>query len=440
MSTPLYSDISDMRSGHEPAPNGSTHHSEPPMENPFKRSGSTIRRTALTGTFIVAAAVVAFLFSRGTGEPAASMEHNHVAKGSAPALSPVELTPDQARRIGVTYTTVTSGPLESEIRTVAQVTFDETKLTIIAPKLEGWIETLTASFAGQHVRAGDPLLSIYSPMFVAAEQELLLASRLVKDVANGSDEAKASAAALLESARRRLLYWDIPPAEIERIEKSGEVVKTVVLRSPVSGVVVEKTVVAGQRIMTGDALYKIADLGVVWLEGEVFERDLPAIKLGQEVVAEFQALPGTTRRGRISYIYPTISSDTRTARVRVNLNNPGFVLKPGMFATIRVRSSGTGPVLSVPRSAVLVTGERNLVFVRRADGKLEPREVTPGQVTNDRVQVLAGLNVGETVVASATFLVDSESDLGSLLGGMGDMPGMDMTKPTPLRKMPASKE
>jgi Cu(I)/Ag(I) efflux system membrane fusion protein len=172
----------------------------------------------------------------------------------------------------------------------------------------------------------------------------------------------------------------------------------------------------------------VADLSVVWVEGEVFERDLPAIHVGQTVRAEFQALPGEIRMGRITYVYPTINPETRTARIRVELGNRNLTLKPGMYATILVRTA-TAPALTIPRSAVLTTGERNLVFVRRADGMLEPRDVTVGVASDDRIQVLTGLRQGETVVKSATFLVDAESNLGSALGGMGNMPGMDMTAP-----------
>jgi len=176
-------------------------------------------------------------------------------------------------------------------------------------------------------------------------------------------------------------------------------------------------------------LYKVADLSVVWLEGEVFERDLPLVQLGAMVTADFEALPGAHRSGRISYIFPTVNPETRTVRVRVVLSNPGLALKPGMYATIRITGTSPQSVLSVPRSAVLSTGERSLVFVKRRDGMLEPHPVVLGIANDTQVQILSGLAAGDTVVASATFLVDAESNLGSVLGGMGNMPGMDITKP-----------
>ena len=178
--------------------------------------------------------------------------------------------------------------------------------------------------------------------------------------------------------------------------------------------------------------FRVADLGTVWVEGDVYEQDLRAIRTGQAAVAELDAYPGERWTGRIDYVYPTLSAETRTARVRVALANPGLRLKPGMYATLRVTggaSTAGAPVLTVPRGAVLATGERSLVFVRRADGRLEPREVRLGAASDDRVEILRGVAVGDTVVASATFLVDAESNLGTALGGMGDMPGMEITVP-----------
>jgi RND family efflux transporter MFP subunit len=210
------------------------------------------------------------------------------------------------------------------------------------------------------------------------------------------------------------------------------------LRAPAGGYVLEKNVLAGQKVMAGDALYKVAELSIVWIEGEVFEQDLGAVHLGQVVRAEFQALPAESRVGRISYVYPTLNPDTRTVRVRVVVSNTDLRLKPGMYATIRIAGTARPSVLTVPRSAVLSTGERSIVFVRESNGQLAPREVALGASNDDRIEILRGVSPGETVVASATFLVDAESNLGKALGGMGNMPGMDMT--TPPKPLPAKKE
>ena len=388
-----------------------------------------LTRVAIYGGVLLLALGVVYFATLGGGEPGTQDGHGHGAV-AADSAAPVMLSAAEAQRIGVTFATVTVGPLDREVRTVGQVTYDETRMTTIAPKVDGFVERLYVATTGQPVRRGEPLLALYSPMLVTAQEELLLARRLAGDVAGGTSDATRSAQELLSSARRRLLYWDIAQSEIERIESSGEVRRTLPLVSPSSGFVVEKSVLEGQRIMAGEALYKIADLTVVWVEGDVFEQDLAAVRVGQGATAEFEAFPGERWLGRIAYVYPTLNPETRTARVRVELPNDRLRLKPGMYATLRVRGTARANVLSVPRGAVLVTGERALVFVRRGDGMLEPRQVAVGVATDDRIEIREGLASGDTVVASATFLVDAESNLGSAMGGMGNMPGMDMSAPS----------
>ena len=386
-------------------------------------------RWAIYAGIVILALLAVYLLTRRSEQQSVAAGHNHGAAPAADSAQPVMLSAEEAGRIGVTYAAAALGPLGKEVRTVGQVTFDETRVKAVSPKIDGWVEHLDVDYTGQSVQAGAPLLAIYSPMLVQAQEELLLAKRLQSDVAGGSAEARRSADDLLSSTRRRLAYWDIPAADVARIERSGQVQRTLTLRAPVSGFVIEKNVLAGQKIMAGETLYRIADLGTVWVEGEVFEQDLPSVRLGQRVGIELQALPGRTFTGRVAFVFPTVNEETRTARVRVELPNPGLQLKPGMYATIRLTGVARPTVLSVPRSAVLATGERNLVFVKRADGMLEPRRVVPGISTDERTEILSGLAAGDTVVASATFLVDAESNLGSALGGMGNMPGMDMTAP-----------
>ena len=383
-------------------------------------------------------AVIYFTRSRASGTaPAAGHAHGTSAP-SASTAQPVMLSADDARRIGVTYAPVTVSAFGKEVRTVAQVTFDETTVKTISPKIDGWVEQLIVNATGQYVSRGQPLLTIYSPMLVSAQEELLLAKRLEADVSGASTETRTSASTLLASSRRRLAYWDIPASEIAELERSGQVRKTLTLRAPAGGFVLEKNVLAGQKIMGGEPLYKVADLSTVWLEGEVFEQDLAAVRVGQTVHTTLEALPGTQWTGRIAYIYPTLNPDTRTVRVRVVVPNSDLRLKPGMYATIRIAGTARTGVLTVPRAAVLSTGERSIVFVREANGQLAPREVSLGAASDDRIEVLRGVTAGETVVASATFLVDAESNLGKALGGMGNMPGMDVTTPT--KALPKGKE
>lgn len=389
-----------------------------------------ILRVATYPVVLVAAIGGVYLATRDGSAAPAVAAHGHAATTpSGEGARPVTLTAADARRIGVTFAPVTLGALNREVRTVGQVTFDETRVHAIAPKVDGWVERLYVNSTGQPVIQGQPLLALYSPMLVTAQEELLLARRLQGEMAGAESGTTQRAAELVASARRRLGYWDIPASEIAEIERSGVVHRTLILRAPSGGYVLEKNVLAGQKIMAGDALYRVADLSAVWIEGEVFEQDLANVREGQAVRAELQALPGERRTGRIAYVYPTLNPETRTVRVRVVLPNRDLRLKPGMYATLRIAAGARDAVLTVPRSAVLSTGERSIVFVRGADGQLAPREVSVGASNDERIEVLRGVRAGETVVASATFLVDAESNLGTALGGMGDMPGMELTTP-----------
>ncbi len=398
--------------------------------SPFEHDGTFGTRVGrrlvlIASVAVVAAAVlVAWLVTRQAKTPLAPT----VAK-VPPVAQPVRLTAEDSRRIGITFATAATEVLSVPVRTIAQVTFDETRVKIIAPKIDGWIDRLMVNQTGQVVAEGEPLLAIYSPALVSAQQELLLAIQLSRDVADGSDDVRRGADQLRESARRRLQYWDIGEGQIAALERTGVIQKTLVLRSPVSGVVVEKNVLGGQRTMAGEALFKIADLRNVWLEGEVFERDLSRVLPDAAVTLDFEAFAGEHRSGRISYIYPTLNTATRTARIRVVLSNPGLRLKPGMYATMHITGSSSARVVTVPRSAILATGGRSLVFVRDVNGTLEPRIVTLGISTETRTQIVAGITPGEVVVASATFLVDAESNLSSAVAGLGAMPGMQMGTP-----------
>lgn len=378
------------------------------------------------GIVLVSVALVAFQVAQGGEEPAAGggMEgHNHAAMGSGgDEQRPVRLDAEGARRIGVTYATVERTALPLSVETMGTVAYDETRLATVNPKIAGWVEKLYVDFTGAPVKAGQPLMDVYSPALVSAQEELVLAARLVARAGEG--RASENAQELLRSARRRLAYWDIPDEEIHRIETSGEPTKTLTLRAPASGVVVEKNVVEGDRIMPGMTVYRIADLSHVWVEGDVFEKDLALVREGQSAVVSFEAYPGKTFHGRVTYVYPTVSVQARTARVRVELPNPALELKPGMYAEIHLDVPQAGPTLIVPRSAVIATGERAIVFVQAADGTLVPREVEMGRTSGRLQELLGGVTEGERVVSSAAFMVDAESNLGQMA-----MPGMDMGAP-----------
>lgn len=375
---------------------------------------------------VLSAAVVAVLSRTGRAEiqSADPMEgHDHSAMSAgADGAQPVSLSADEGRRIGVTYATVTMGTLPSTVRTLGIVTQDETRLTTVSPKIEGWVERLFVDFTGASVRAGQPLLEVYSPALVTAQEELLLARKLLRNATEaGGERAVQTAEDLLDAARRRLAYWDIPEEDIRALEDRGTITKTLVLRAPASGIVMEKNAVEGARIMPGTALFQLADLTRVWVDAEVFEKDLSTVREGQHGMVSFEAYPGEMFHGSVTYVYPTVSTSSRTGRVRLELQNPDLKLKPGMYAQVELHGVAVEETLLVPRSAVLQTGERSMVFHRMGNGQLHPMEVVAGRSSGDQIQILSGLREGHVVVASATFLIDAESNLGAAMAAMAGM-------------------
>jgi membrane fusion protein, copper/silver efflux system len=362
------------------------------------------------------------------GMPGRSGGATDTAKAAGERQS-VHLTAAQARAIGVTYTVVTRGPLARTVRTVGQVVPAEPNVADITPKIDGFVDRLFVDATGVPVRRGQPLLAIYSPMLVSAQQELLTALHLAQSVDSTAPEAWRNAQDLVAASRRRLAYWDISAEQIDRLERTGEVTKNLTLVAPFDGVVMEKMVVAGQGVMPGMKLYRLANLSTVWVEGDVFEQDLALIRVGAPVRVELGAYPGRTFVGRVSFVWPMVDAQSRTGRVRVVLANPQGLIKPGMYATLLFDASLGRDLLSVPAEAVVQTGERNLIFTVAGDGSLEPREVTLGGRADGRIQVLRGVAEGERVVASANFLIDAESRLGSG-AAMAGMPGMNTEQPS----------
>ena len=376
----------------------------------------------------VAGAVVALVALGGSGGSAdgGRQGHDHAAssEGAGDERSSVRLDAAAAHRLGVRYAIAERKVRGRTVRTVGTVTYDETRITDVNPKIEGWIERLYIDFTGAPVRRGQPLLTLYSPMLVSAQEELILARRLFDETsADPQSRAAERARQLLEATRRRLAYWDIPAGEIRRIEEAGTPTKTLTLISPASGIVVEKSVFAGAQIGPGMNLYRIADLSTVWVDGEVFEKDLGLVREDQPARVTVQAYPGETFRGTVAYVYPTVSVEARTGRVRVELANPGLRLKPGMYAEVELEIPSGGARLVVPRGAIHATGERSWVFLQTSEGTLVAREVTTGLVAGGEIEILAGLEEGDSVVASANFLIDAESSMGSAIDAM---PGMDM--------------
>ena len=406
------------------------------------------KRTYLIGGLVAAAATSGFIFGRVTDRAGSApddartmdMAGQQGASGAS-GMSGMEgmddggavrLSSTDIGTFGITFGTVDVRRLERTIRAVGLVDFDETRVVHVSPKFGGWVETLHVDFTGMAVRAGEPLLEVYSPELVTAQEELLLAADMAASVSDSRVvSASTGAGDLLASARRRLAYWDISEEQIARLLETGEVRKTLTLYAPTSGVVVEKNVFAGQSFGAGTNLYVIADLSSVWVNAVVFEADAVLLREGMPVELTVAALPARSFRGRVEFVYPTLEDRTRSLRARVSIANPRGELKPGMYATVTL-DADLGEVLSVANSAVLYSGERAVTFVDMGGGELMPQEVELGLRGAGHVQVLTGLEPGQRVVTSAQFLLDSESNLAEVMKAMmaqmnlSDIGGMDM--------------
>lgn len=323
----------------------------------------------------------------------------------------VELTPQAVNAAGVATATVKEAALYRVVRAEGILQTDETKLVHIAARVAGRLDRLELDFTGESVRRGAPIYSIYSPDLVSSGREYALAlENLARAQAGGNAGYVESAESLAQAARERLALWGLDPGQIDRIANTRQPEVDLVVRSPISGTVLEKKVVQGQYVTEGQDLYVLADLSRLWLSAKVYEQELGGIKIGQVAVAHFPALPGREIRGRIRFIDPVLDPATRTAGVRVELPNPGGLLKPGMFANAELRVD-LGRGLAIPKSAVLDTGVRQVVYVQVGPGRFAGREVRLGPPAGDLVQVIQGLSAGEQVVTSANFLIDSQSQL-----------------------------
>ena len=333
--------------------------------------------------------------------------------GPAGSSTTVELTPQAVSAAGVAVTAVKETALYRVVHAQGILGTDETRLVHIAARVAGRLDRLDLDFTGESVRKGAPIYSIYSPDLVASGREYALAlDNLARARAGGDAGYVESAESLAGAARERLALWGLDRDQIDRIATTGSPEVDLVVRSPISGTVLEKKVVQGQYVTAGQDLYLLADLSRLWLSAKVYEQELGGIKLGQLAVARFPAFPGRESRGQIRFIDPVLDPATRTAGVRIELPNPGGLLKPGMFANAELRVD-LGHGLAIPKSAVLDTGVRQVVYVQISPGRFESREVRLGPPAGDLVQVVQGLAAGEQVVTSANFLIDSQSQLGT---------------------------
>jgi Cu(I)/Ag(I) efflux system membrane fusion protein/cobalt-zinc-cadmium efflux system membrane fusion protein len=347
-----------------------------------------------------------------------------------PGLSVVRIPLERRQEFGVTTAKVQRSRIGGAVDTNGVVSEDESRIHAVNAKVSGYIERLWVDRTGQSVRRGQPLLAIYSPELVATERELLLALDNVRRLSAASSQAAGDASALLSATRQRLRFWDIPDSEIERIEKSGEVSKTLTLYAPVSGVVLKKDALPGMAISPGMPLYIVADLSTVWVLADLYQSEMAMASPGNAAEISASFLPGETFRGRLEFVYPTLTEETRTVKARLVIPNTKLRLKPGMF--VRVSLSGKErEALAVPGSALIQTGERQIAFVEQSPGVYAPREVKTGMRGRDLVEVVSGLSEGETVVTSANFLLDSESRIGAIgaaPAGSAGQPGQSLAK------------
>ena len=340
------------------------------------------------------------------GKSAMGMDLMPVYEDEMTGQEAVKIDPVIQQNMGIRLRKVKKGPLIHTVRTYGHITPDETLTAQVNLKTSGWIEKLFVDFTGKYVKKGEPLFEIYSPDLVAAQEEYLVAHRGLKRMPGGTGKG------LIVSSRRRLLYFDVPESEIEAIEKSGKVKKTLMIRSPLSGFVIERKAEEGSYIKAGTKVFQIADLSRVWVDAHIYEYELSWIAKGQRAEMTLPYIPGRIFKGTVAYVYPYLQPKTRDLIIRLVFQNPEMELKPEMYADIRIKTVLKGEGLMVPSEAVIRTGQRNVVFVSMGQGKFVPRDVILGpSLDHEQVQVLAGLAAGESVVTSGQFLLDSESNL-----------------------------
>jgi Cu(I)/Ag(I) efflux system membrane fusion protein len=336
-----------------------------------------------------------------------------------PAQAEVMISPARRQFIGVKTDIVKARALDTVIRTVGTVDYDERKVHQVNLRVSGWITDLSADYTGKFVKRGDPLLTLYSPDLVSTQEEYLLARRSLDRVKTSPVmHIRTGAETQVESARNRLLLWNVTEKQIAELEARQTPQRATTLYSPVDGVVTKKAALQGMYVTPEMNLYEIADLSTVWIHADIYEYEVARVRLGQDAKVNLASYPGETFHGRVVYIYPYLNPETRTVKVRMELSNTHGRLKPGMYGNVEIRTGGDRK-LSIPQEAVLDSGVRKLVFVEKGEGMYEPREITVGNKGDRFYPILSGLSAGEKVVTSATFLIDSESKLMAATSMMG---------------------
>jgi Cu(I)/Ag(I) efflux system membrane fusion protein len=331
----------------------------------------------------------------------------------------IKISTDKVQKLGVRSEAAQLRSLDKIVRAAGRVEPDERRVYAISPKFEGYVERLHVNVTGQPVGRGQPLFEVYSPELVSAQREYAIAAQGVESLKDADEATQSGMKQLAESSLLRLKNWDISEAQIKALTQSGETKRTLTFRSPVSGVITEKKALQGMRFMPGEELYQVADLSAVWVVADVFEQDIGSINAGATANVRINAYPDKLFSGKVSYIYPTLNAMTRTIPVRVELANPGLLLKPGMFAQMELPVSAKGAVVTVPISAVIDSGTRQIVLIEQGEGRFEPREVKVGARSDANIEIIDGVKEGEKVVVAANFLIDAESNLKAAVGGFG---------------------
>jgi Cu(I)/Ag(I) efflux system membrane fusion protein len=352
---------------------------------------------------------------QGMKEMPGMSEAEGMGRGPGPAgtdTAGVPVDRPAAARLGITFARAATRPIAAGARAVGTLTYAEPRREYVNARVMGWVEQLYADYEGKPVRKGEALLALYAPELVSAQEEYLSAKRL-------------GDSSLVAAARRRLALWDIPDDQIEALDHTGKAQRTLLLRAPISGEIAEKKVIDGQAVQAGDNLFLIADRSVLWVDLAVFETDARMLHVGVPVELTVDALPGRTYQGRVTFIHPSLDTTTRTLTARVEVRNRDGRLRPGMYVTAGLAPAAV-PRLTVPLTAVLPTGTRQLVFVNRGDGQFVPREVKTGIRSDSLMEIVSGLKPGDEIVASATYLLDSESNLAAAMQGLMLQMGMGL--------------
>lgn len=339
--------------------------------------------------------------------------------GASSALGTLSISSEKVQLLGVRTERASMNTLDRQVRAAARIEADERRTYAISSKFEGYVERLHVNTTGQAVHKGQALFEVYSPELLSAQREYAIAAEGVASLQGGGPDVQAGMRQLAESSLARLRNWDISDDQIRALANAGDARRTLTFRSPASGIITEKRALQGMRFMPGDPLYQVSDLSVVWVIADVFEQDISLVRPGRAARVSINAYPGRTFEGTVSFVYPNVNADTRTVPVRIELPNPSGLFKPGMYADVALTVTGEVRVVTVPSSAVIDSGTRRVVFVERAPGRFEPREVQIGARADDRVEVLAGVGDGEPVVVSANFLIDAESNLKAAFGSFG---------------------